>query len=293
MSIARDLSIGVAAAALLAALALHALPEPSAPAAGAPASAHSPAASIARPPANGAAPAAHAQPQPVLGAPPAPIRTRNGRAIDLQGQDVAAYIARRAAAARTGDARAAYEIYQAASLCAAAEPALPDFEMPAERQEAQAERSRIRALCTGVSPAQVQERIAFLARAAQAGSRDARIDFFMEGPHGHGAGGDVPADDPLAAEWRGQALGFLQQAGAQCDAFALALLSNAYDLGTLVPPDPGRAMAYAIAAAAARGTKLSDDELRTRFAVTLAPDAFVAARAAGGRLAAAACPAPT
>lgn len=284
MSIARDLSIGLAAAALLTAVALRALPEPSAPVAAVPAARPPAAAGAAGGPSAAPAPTAQAQPAP------APIRTRNGRAIDLQGQDVAGYIARRAPAARTGDARAAYEVYQASSLCAAAEPAVPEFEMPAERQEAQAERSRMRALCAGVSPAQVQERIAFLARAAQAGSRDARIDFFMEGPQGHAADGEMGADDPLVAEWRRQALGFLQQAGAQCDAFALALLSNAYDLGKLAPRDPALTMAYAIAAAAARRTALSEDALRTRFAGALGPDAFDAARAAGERLAATACP---
>ena len=44
---------------------------------------------------------------------------RNGRPVDFGGKDAAAYIADRAARARTGDLKAAYEAYQAASGCAA------------------------------------------------------------------------------------------------------------------------------------------------------------------------------
>jgi hypothetical protein len=290
MSLARDLLIGIAATGLLAALAVRTLPPVAPavvvpPAVALPAPAARPAVQAARPP------RAVTPPQPSVPV-PVPVRTRNGHALDLQGQDVAAFIARRTAAARTGDARAAYEIYQAASLCAAAEPALADFEMPAERQDAEAERHRIRALCAHVSAAQVQERTAFLARAAQAGSRDARIDFFMEGPQGRAVEVEVEGepDDPLVAEWRHQALGFLQQAGAQCDPFALALLANAYDLGKLVPRDPRMTMAYAMAAAAARREALTEGGLRARFGEELAPAAFEAARQQGAALARQVCP---
>ena len=224
-------------------------------------------------------------------APAAPLYGRNGRAVDLHGLDVATYIARRNAAARTGDLRAAYDIYQATSICAAAADPLPDFADAADRVQADAERARVRTLCAGVSAVQLQERMAFLAQAAQAGNRDARIDFFMEGPQGRPLAADAPADDPQLQAWKGQALGYLQQAGAQCDHFALSLLANAYDLGQLVPRDVRMTMAYAIASAAARHVTLSEQQLRARFGEELTDADFAAARQAGAQLARQDCPA--
>jgi hypothetical protein len=223
--------------------------------------------------------------------PQAPLYGRNGRAVDLHGEDVATYIARRNAAARTGDMRAAYDIYQAASVCAASLEPLPEFAVAAERAQAEAERRRVQALCAGVSAVQLQERMAFLARAADAGNRDARIDFFMEGPPGRPADLDAQAGDPQVQAWNQQALGYLQQAGAQCDHFALSLLANAYDLGQLVPRDPRMTMAYAIAAAAARHVTLTEEQLRARFGDEVTGADFAAALQAGSRLAREDCPA--
>jgi TPR repeat protein len=221
--------------------------------------------------------------------PQAPLYGRNGRAVDLHGEDVATYIAHRNAAARTGDMRAAYDIYQAASVCAAAAE-LPDFAVAAERAQAEAERRRVQTLCAGVSAVQLQERMAFLVRAADAGNRDARIDFFMEGPMGRSADLDAQSDDPQVQAWKQQALGYLQQAGAQCDHFALSLLANAYDLGQLVPRDPRMTMAYAIAAAAARHVALTEAQLRARFGAELTGADFAAALQAGSQLSRQDCP---
>jgi hypothetical protein len=215
---------------------------------------------------------------------------RNGRPVDFAGKDVAAYIAERAARARTGDLKAAYEAYQAASGCAAAEEPLPEFFNEAEGREAARERERMRKLCANVSPAQIQERMRFLGQAADAGNRDAQIDFYMEGPGGRTVDLQARADDPEVRQWKQQAIGYLQQAGAQCDQFALGLLSNVYDAGQLVPRDPASSMAYTIASNNARSHPLSEDQLRRRFGDELAPAAFDAALQAGARLAAASCP---
>ncbi|WP_198117134.1 hypothetical protein [Massilia rhizosphaerae] len=220
-----------------------------------------------------------------------PLYGRNGRIVDLQGDDAATYIARRNAAARTGDMRAAYEIYQAASVCAAAADPLPTFATDAERLQAEAARRHVQTLCAGVSAVQLQERMTFLAHAADAGNRDARIDFYMEGPPGPMSDLDARTDDPQVQDWKRQALVYLQQAGAQCDHFALSLLANAYDLGQLVPRDPRMTMAYAIAAAAARHVALTDAQLRARFGDELSGADFAAARRAGAVLARQDCPA--
>jgi hypothetical protein len=215
---------------------------------------------------------------------------RNGRPVDFAGKDAAAYIAERAARARTGDMKAAYEAYQAASGCAAAEEPLPEFFNEAEGREAARERERMRKLCANVSPAQIQERMRFLGQAADAGNRDAQIDFYMEGPGGRTVDLQARADDPEVREWKQQAIGYLQQAGAQCDQFALGLLSNVYDAGQLVPRDPASSMMYTIASNNARSRPLNEDQLRRRFGDELAPAAFDAALQAGARLAAASCP---
>jgi hypothetical protein len=225
-----------------------------------------------------------------VAAPRSPLYGRNGRAVDLHGEDVATYIARRNAAARTGDMRAAYEIYQAASVCAAAADPLPEFAVAADRAQAEAERRHVQTLCAGVSAVQLQERMAFLVRAADAGNRDARIDFFMEGPMGRPADLDAQADDPQVRAWKQQALGYLQQAGTQCDHFALSLLANAYDLGQMVPRDPRMTMAYAIAAAAARHVALTEEQLRARFGDEVTGADFAAALQAGSALAREDCP---
>jgi hypothetical protein len=226
-----------------------------------------------------------------VAAPRSPLYGRNGRPVDLHDEDVATYIARRNGAARTGDMRAAYEIYQAASVCAANADPLPAFAVAAERVQAEAERRRVQALCAGVSAVQLQERMAFLVRAADAGNRDARIDFFMEGPMGRPTDLDAQADDPQVQAWKRQALGYLQQAGAECDHFALSLLANAYDLGQLVPRDPRMTMAYAIAAAAARHVALTEAQLRARFGEELTGADFAAALQEGSLLARQDCPA--
>lgn len=217
-----------------------------------------------------------------------PIYGRNGRIIDFGGKDASAYIDERAAAARTGDLHAAYQVYQAASACAAAEDPLPEFLDPQEGEAAARERAHVRALCARVSPVQLQERMRFLARAADAGERAAQVDFFMEGPNGKPLA-EADTSDPQVQQWQQQALTYLKGAGAQCDQFALGLLSNAYDAGQLGEHDAAQAMAYQIASNAARNKPLSEQQLRQRWGEELAPADFDAARARGAQIAGASC----
>lgn len=215
---------------------------------------------------------------------------RNGRPVDFGSKDAAAWIAERAARARTGDLKAAYEAYQAASGCAAAEDPLPEFFSETERQSAERERERMRRLCANVTPAQLQERMRFLGQLADSGNRDAQVDFYMEGPGGKPVDLQARAEDPEVQQWKQQAIAYLQQAGAQCDQFALGLLSNAYDAGQIVARDPASSMMYAIASNSARHRPLTEQQLRERFGEDLAPTAFDAALQAGTKLAASSCP---
>jgi hypothetical protein len=284
------LAAAATAAGLGAVLALRTGPEPSQPAApAAPAIAAAPAKGSWMDPrmlaARGAGPA-----DDFVAAPATVFYGRNGRPVDFGGKDAAAYIAERAARARTGDLKAAYEAYQAASGCAAAEDPLPDFFSESELQAAERERDRLRKLCANVSPAQLQERMRFLGQLADAGNRDAQVDFYMEGPGGKPVDLQARADDPDVQRWKEQAVAYLQQAGAGCDQFALGLLSNVYDAGQLVARDPGRSMAYTIASNAARRHPLTEEQLRRRFGEELAPADFNAAVQAGAQLAASSCP---
>jgi len=229
-------------------------------------------------------------PADFVAAPAQVFYARNGRPVDLKGKDAAAYIAERAARARTGDLKAAYEAYQAASGCAAAEDPLPEFFSEAERQAAERERARMRKLCANVTPAQLQERMRFLGQLADGGNRDAQVDFYMEGPGGKPVDLEAHADDPEVLQWKQQAIAYLRQAGAQCDQFALGLLSNAYDAGQIVARDPASSMMYAIASNSARHRPLTEQQLRDRFGEDLAPAAFDAALHAGAKLAASSCP---
>jgi hypothetical protein len=57
---------------------------------------------------------------------------------------------------------------------------------------------------------------------ADAGSRDAQVDFYMEGPGGKPVDLEARADDLEVQQWKQQAISYLRQAGAQCDQFAPA-----------------------------------------------------------------------
>lgn len=218
------------------------------------------------------------------------VNGRNGRGVDLGGKTVAAYVGERIARARSGDAQAAYEVYQAESICAANQDPVAEYQDPAEREIFLRERENLVKLCIGVSPAQVQERLGFLNTAARAGHLKAQIDFFTEGPYGHEYDMEAGATDPIVIKWKDDALSYLKQAGNQCDHFALATLSNVYDAGSLTGRDVRSSMAYAIAAAVPRNKVLTEEQLRSRFGDELNAADFDSARQLGAGLAAKACP---
>ena len=178
--------------------------------------------------------------------PARPLVARNGRIVDLNGQDVAQYIAQREGAARMGDIKAAYEVYQAEALCANLDAPLPDTQDAADLEQLTRTRARQRASCANISPAQVQERLHYLKLAADAGNANAQIDYAMEAPAA------LNPDDQAYAQWQQDAMHYLKTAGTHCNADALGLLSNAYDAGSLAERDPVQAMVYGIAAARAR-----------------------------------------
>ncbi|MFL6660166.1 MAG: hypothetical protein ACJ8GW_18925 [Massilia sp.] len=217
---------------------------------------------------------------------------RNGRAIDLGGLTVAQFIATRVAAARSGDVKSAYEVYQAESICAANQDPLADFLEPSQKEAFLRDRAEQEKLCTGLSAAQVQERLGFLSTAARNGHLGAQVDFYMEGPYGRDFDVASNPDDPIVTTWKGEALDYLKQAGNKCDPFALALLSTVYDAGQLTGRDLRTAMAYSIAAAVPRKKTLTEEQLRERYGEDLSAADFDSARQLGAQLAQQACPRP-
>ena len=231
------------------------------------------------------APAGKAAPQPDA------VYGRNGRVVDLDGKNVVDYIASRVGAARSGDVKAAYEVYQAASICAANEDPVADYHDPAERAAFLRERAGLVKLCAGMSGAQVQERMGFLGAAARAGHLGAQVDFYMEGPYGREVDIGANPDDAAVKQWKTEALTHLEQAGAKCDHFSLALLSTVYDAGQLTERDMAKSMAYSIAADVPRKKVQTEEQLRARFGEELSAEQFASARQLGAQLARQACPA--
>lgn len=190
---------------------------------------------------------------------------RGGRAIDFGGKSADQYVAQHIGAARTGDMKAAYEVYKAEAVCANSDEPVADYQDAGEREQFLRQREGLRKLCKGMSLAQVQERMVFLAAAARAGNAEAQIDFYMEGPPGTLRNPSVNGDDPAVKQWKEDAIDFLKQAAAKCDRFALGLLSTVYDAGNIVEHSDKLSMAYGVADSLARRIPVTPAQLRNRF----------------------------
>ena len=190
---------------------------------------------------------------------------RSGRAFKLDGKTIGQYIAKRLGAARSGDMKAAYEVYKAESVCANRDEPVEDYNSAAEREHFLKARDGINQLCKDISLAQIQERLGFLAAAARAGNVEAQVDFYMEGLSKNSIDLLESSADPAAQQWREDALGFLKQAASKCDQFALALLATEFEAGNIVARDKLMAMAYGVAEAISRKIPITQAKLRGRF----------------------------
>jgi hypothetical protein len=223
----------------------------------------------------------------MLDAPPPALFARNGRIVDLHGLSAAAYIAQWSTRARTGDVQAAYNVFQAADVCAAISEPLPEMQAGDDKQALLKERAELERVCKNVTPAQIAERMDFLAIAARAGNHDAQIDFYMEGPNGRQAqAGD---NDETTAQWKQQSLAYLQAAASGGNTFSLGLLANSYDAGLLTPPDAKLSLAYTVADMMARNVTATPSLLRNRFGSQLSDDDFNAGMQMGAQIAAQCC----
>jgi hypothetical protein len=219
----------------------------------------------------------------------AAVYARSGRQVDLGGLTVQAYISKWNSLARAGDKDAAYNVYQAAAVCASNDDPAPPYNSAAELGQFLAERKKLLALCEGVNSAQLQERLSFLAVAAHAGKVEAQIDYFMEGPYGRDINLAKSADDPVVQQWKTEAVTELKSAAAQGEPFALALLAQVYDAGELLPRDAKLSLAYKVAEADARNSTLSEEQLRRNAGAQMSDADFAGALQTGKQIAAACC----
>ncbi|AMO93097.1 hypothetical protein CFter6_0366 [Collimonas fungivorans] len=221
--------------------------------------------------------------------PSAPVYARNGRQVDLGGLTAQQYISKWNSLARAGDKDAAYNVYQATAVCASNDEPAPAYRSTAELEQFQTERKKILALCEGVNPAQLQERLSFLAVAARAGKVEAQIDYFMEGPYGRDTDLAKNAEDPVVQQWKTEAVTELKSAAGQGEPFALALLSQVYDAGELLPRDARLSLAYKVAEADARNSVLSEEQLRRNAGAQMSDADFSSALQTGRQIASACC----
>jgi hypothetical protein len=217
------------------------------------------------------------------------VYARNGRQVDLGGLTAQEYIAKWNSLARSGDKDAAYNVYQAAAVCASNDEPAPAYNSAAELDRFLDQRKKLLALCEGVNPAQLQERLSFLALAARAGKVEAQIDYFMEGPYGHDTDLAKNADDPVVQQWKTEAVAELKSAAGQGEPFALALLAQVYDAGELLPRDAKLSLAYKVAEADARNSALSEDQLRRNAGTHMSDADFAGALQTGRQIASACC----
>lgn len=219
---------------------------------------------------------------------PPVLFARSGRIVDLHGLSAVEFIAQWSSRARTGDAEAAYKVFQAADLCAEAGEPLPDTQSNTDRQALLHERDELEHVCANVTPAQIAERMNFLDAAARAGQRDAQVDYYMEGPDGNAVPGSAD-DDAAIAQWKIQSLSYLKSAASSGDTFSLGLLANAYDAGLITPPDPKLALAYSVADMLARNVSVTPTALRNRYGSQLPDAEFAAGMQLGQQIAAGCC----
>lgn len=209
----------------------------------------------------------------------------NGHPVDFEGLTAAQYVARWSALARSGNPEAAYKTYLAESVCAGNDEQAAKFDSSEEQEEFLRERDDLRKMCSGVTPAQVQERLHFLAIAARSGNARAQVDFYMEGPEGQAAAEPEDRNDPLLQQWKDDAFANLQAAASQGELRALALLAQTYSSGELTSRDMKMALAYTVADATARNADLSQSQLQKQFGTQMSATDFQSALQSGVQIA--------
>lgn len=154
---------------------------------------------------------------------------------------------RLAASGRAEDAYAAYKLLDDC-IVFQRENRLPGLEFELGREMTAAEKGGQQQLCAGLTQRQREDRLGYLATAAEAGVPGAATLFLSEGPFGDRSALRNRPDDPLVQAWKRQAIAQLTAQADEAELSSVATLMMAYLRdGEVVQKDAPQAYGYLLA----------------------------------------------
>ena len=221
---------------------------------------------------------------PAWPAPSASVSSRRPRAIVALGtESVAHALDRLGALARSGDAQAAFDVYEMADFCAIPSDvyrstlrSLPMEVFTEVRATLESDAEDQIRICSGTTPAQLEPRLAYLQIAADRAVPGAAERLLEAGLPGQPAYNDP--NDPIVKEWVQNAVELVRRDAVGGDLDALLLLASLYRSGDLVARNSAEALVYQLAAEelmAAQSQKFTRAELELEQKFTDRHDAAV------------------
>ena len=185
-----------------------------------------------------------------------------GIGADLNGKTVSQYVLDLYDLANKGDARAAYDIYLAETICADLPKRQRELaNIPVNYEETYVESlqklvKNSQDVCVNfnVSP---RERIYYLNIAAKGGNVPAMMAFVREVPEGIDPLKPIDPNDSRAVQWQKDSFNYMTQAAKKGDIVALLSLSTIYAQGDLQPKNIPLALTYELAAQMLRNPNAS------------------------------------
>jgi hypothetical protein len=150
--------------------------------------------------------------------------------------DALSFVKSLLSASDSGDAVATYEIFLATRECSA-------LMMPGEHQSA----SRMTS-CESLLVEQELMEVDWLTRAAEQGGIEALLMYGVNPEYTLGSRNTYLQNSERVSEWKARAVRFLEVAAASGSHDALLSLSRAHGNGVMVPANPVKSYAYALAA---------------------------------------------
>ena len=211
-----------------------------------------------------------------------------GLTVDLDGKTVSQYVKSLYDAANKGDAKAAYNIYAAETICTTTLPKsqqeLVNIPVNTEQNYVDALRHLVKNsqdVCADykISP---RERLDFLNTAAKGGDVSAMMTFGTEPPDGIDQTKPLDMNDPRTVQWLNDSVDYMKQAAAKGNALAMMGVATYYEQGDIVQKNIPLALTYEIAAQMQRNpSATSYDNYPTiaRLESQLIPDQITTAKA--------------
>ena len=160
---------------------------------------------------------------------------------------LAQQLARLGASGRPEDAYAAYNLLDDC-ISFEKEGRLAGLEFELGREMTAEEKTAQRQLCAGLTQRQREDRLGYLATAAQAGVPGAATLFLSEGPFGDRSALRNRPDDPLVQAWKRQAIAQLTAQADEAELSSVSTLMMAYLRdGEVVQKDAAQAYGYLLA----------------------------------------------